>query len=79
MKPNEDDKRAEEAKRVLRRVESESETLGTSSFARAVNHMKAVDADPEDAAELWGKRVGRGLSLIAVAVLLVWLFNYLTR
>ncbi|MEL6920946.1 MAG: hypothetical protein AAFO77_07940 [Pseudomonadota bacterium] len=77
--PHEEQKRAEEAKRALRGVERDAETLGTSSFVRAANHLKANDADANDPAEVWGKRVGRGLAVIAFAVLAVWLVNYLMR
>lgn len=62
------DQQAEEAKRILERVQQESETVGTSSMRRTVNnitsHMKAEDADENEWAELWGKRIGRGLAVI---------------
>jgi hypothetical protein len=52
----------------------------SSSLARAADHFAARDArpenaEPEDAAERWGKRIGRGLSLIAFLVLL-WYFGH---
>lgn len=74
-----DEERAEEARRALRNVERDAETLGTSSFVRVANHLTAKDADPDDMAELWGKRVARVLSIIAFVVLAYWLFQYLTR
>jgi hypothetical protein len=52
-----------------------SSTLLSSSLARAADHFAAKDAEPEDAAERWGKRIGRGLSLIAFLVLL-WYFGH---
>ena len=74
-----EDERAEEARRALRNVERDAETLGTSSFVRVANHLTAKDADPQDMAELWGKRVARGLSLIAFVILAIWLVRYLMR
>ena len=41
--------------------------------------MAADDADPEDKVEVWGRRVGRGLSLIVFLILAVWLVGYLRR
>ncbi|MEM0898672.1 MAG: hypothetical protein AAGI92_01835 [Pseudomonadota bacterium] len=73
----------EEARRIIGRVDAESETLGTSSFARLANrasdHLVANDADQTDAAEVWGKRVGRGLAVAAFAALAIWLLNWLMR
>ena len=43
--------------------------FASSSLARAADHFAAKDAEPEDKAELWGKRVGRGLSAVGVIVL----------
>lgn len=78
-----DDERVKEAQRTLDRVSTESETIGTSSLVRMANkasaHMVADDAQGEDQAEIWGRRVGRGLSVIAFIVLAIWLFNWLTR
>ncbi|MEL6819220.1 MAG: hypothetical protein AAFP80_11270 [Pseudomonadota bacterium] len=74
-----EEERAEEARRALRNVERDAETIGSSSFVRVANHLTAKDADPDDPAELWGKRVARGLSLVAFIVLAVWLVRYLMR
>ncbi|MAS04495.1 MAG: hypothetical protein CL534_07335 [Ahrensia sp.] len=75
--------REEEARKTLERVAVDSEVIGQSTLARTVNrarsHMAADDADPEDKVELWGRRVGRGLSLIAFLILAVWLVGYLRR
>ena len=75
--------REEEAKRALERVARESEVLGQSTFARTVNraraHMSAADADPDDPVEVWGRRTGRALGLIAFIGLAVWLISYLMR
>lgn len=55
--------------------ESESHALLSSSLARAGKHFGAKDADPADATEIWAKRIGRGLSLIAF-VGLAWYFGH---
>ncbi len=75
--------REEEARKALERVAVDSEVIGQSTLARTVNrarsHMAADDADPDDKVELWGRRVGRGLSLIVFLILTVWLVGYLRR
>ena len=79
-----DDKaREEEARRTLERVAVDSEIVGQSTLARTVNraraHMAAEDAEAEDRVEVWGRRVGRGLSVVAFVVLAIWLVGYLSR
>ncbi len=75
--------REAEARKTLERVAVDSEVIGQSTLARTVNrarsHMAADDADPEDKVEVWGRRVGRGLSLIVFLILAVWLVGYLRR
>lgn len=58
----------------------DSSTFLSSSLARAADHFAARDAgaenaEPEDAAERWGKRVGRALSAIAFLAL-AWYFGH---
>ena len=71
-----------EAKAALERVARESETIGGSSLARAGqrvgSHFGARDAVGQaeggsDPVELWGRRIGRALSLIGVVVLAYFL------
>ncbi|RNC96960.1 MAG: hypothetical protein ED558_03705 [Oricola sp.] len=75
------DAREEEARKVIERVERESEIVGRSSFVRAAgkarDHLTAAEA--EDPVEVWGRRVGRALSVIAFIGLALWLLAYLTR
>ena len=59
----------EEAKATLARVERESGGLFDSAMARASRHFGAADAPPDDKIELWGRRIGRALSLVGVVVL----------
>ncbi len=77
------DESQREAERVLQRVSTESEVVGTSSFVRQANkareHFAGEDGDQSDQVEVWAKRVGRGLSVIAFILLAIWLFNFLGR
>ena len=72
------DEREREAREALDRVARESETIGGSSLGRigrrVGDHFAAKDALGEthgstDPVELWGRRIGRALSLIGVVVL----------
>jgi hypothetical protein len=78
-----DDERAAEAKAALERVKRDSEIIGHSTMARAAgerakgwaDHFAGRDAVGQredggtDAVELWGRRIGRALSLVGVIVL----------
>ncbi|MBM6580909.1 hypothetical protein ILT44_12010 [Microvirga sp. BT689] len=75
--------REREAQEALERVRRDSETLGSSALARmgrrAGDHFGGKDAigsaenGGTDPIELWGRRIGRALSLIGVVILAVWL------
>ncbi len=70
-----------EAQAALERAARDAETVGASSLARlgrrAGDHCAGRDArDVEggaDPVELWGRRIGRALSLVGVAALAWWL------
>jgi hypothetical protein len=73
-----DGERERESREALERVARESETIGSSSLGRIGrrmgDHFAAKDAVGEaeggtDPVELWGRRIGRALSLIGVIVL----------
>ena len=73
-----DEDREREAREALERVARESETIGGSSLARTgrrvAGHFSGRDAVGEDEGgtdpvELWGRRIGRALSLVGVVVL----------
>jgi hypothetical protein len=74
---------AAEAREALERVQRDTETLGSSALARmgrrAGDHFGARDAvgasetGETDPIELWGRRIGRILSLIGVVILGLWL------
>jgi len=74
--------RERETREALERVARDSETIGSSSLARTARrlggHFSGQDAigDTEggtDPIELWGRRIGRTLSLIGVVVLAYFL------
>ncbi|MBA4271234.1 MAG: hypothetical protein C0447_17760, partial [Methylobacterium sp.] len=69
--------RAAEAQAALDRVKRDSESLLGSSMGRAADHFGAKDAPEGDPVELWGRRIGRSLSLLGVVVLAWWLGHQL--
>jgi hypothetical protein len=78
-----DQEKAREAREALERVRRDTETLGSSALARmgrqAGEHFGAKDAvgagegSGTDPIELWGRRIGRALSLVGVVILTIWL------
>lgn len=70
--------RERESREALERVRRDSETIGSSSLARAGrrlgDHFGGRDAQPGDWAEAWGRRIGRALS-VAAFVGLAWLLG----
>ncbi len=82
-KEQEDARRAREAREALARAAHDAETIGSSALARSAmrlgRHFAGKDAvgaaegGGTDPAELWGRRVGRALSLLGVIVLAYWL------
>jgi hypothetical protein len=69
--------RATESKAALDRVKRDSETMLGSSMGRAADHFSGADAPKGDKVELWGRRIGRSLSLLGVIVLAWWLGHQL--
>jgi hypothetical protein len=81
-----DTARRREALDALEKLKRDRAPLAGSSLAdaarRAVRHFAAADAVGPDGArdpiELWGRRIGRALSLLAVIALSIYLyFTYL--
>ncbi|MEM6462191.1 MAG: hypothetical protein AAF724_09775 [Pseudomonadota bacterium] len=79
MSDNQD--KVEKAKRDIKRVNEEGGLVNTPQLkgkSKSVKgHFMAEDVDPSDRIEVWGSRIGRILSLIAVFLLILWLVNYL--
>ena len=76
-KPSEDERR-KEAQEILRRVERDSNPLQWRGALKARDHFAAREAEGQDWTELWGRRVGRALAAIAVFILLLWVWSYLS-
>jgi ferric-dicitrate binding protein FerR (iron transport regulator) len=82
---HEQDARERESREALDRVRRDSETVGSSSMARLGrrlgDHLGGQDAVGEDGTadpiELWGRRIGRSLSIIAFIALSLWLAHQL--
>jgi hypothetical protein len=78
-----DDDRQKQSREALEGVARDSETIGSSALARSArrigDHFAAKDAigagegGQTDPAELWGRRIGRALSLLGVVALSYWL------
>ena len=79
---NEQD-REREAREALERVQRDTETVGSSALARASRRAQehfggrdaigAAEDGSTDPVELWGRRIGRALSLVGVVILALWL------
>ena len=78
-----DESRERESRDALERVRRESETVGTSSLARASrrvgDHFAGRDAVGKaegggtDPIEVWGRRIGRAISVVLALTLAWWL------
>ena len=72
-----DEAQRREALRTLDTL-SEHDTFATSALARtarrAADHFAAKDAAGEDRIEVWGRRIGRGLSLAGLLALAIYLY-----
>jgi hypothetical protein len=78
-KPPPDEQRRQEALEELERLRQGGDTLGSSAMSqaarRAFDHFSARDAaDSGDRIELWGRRIGRSLSLIVAIGLAIYLY-----
>ena len=61
-------------------MKDESQNVFSSSLARAADHFAGQDAlkqnaEPADRIEIWARRIGRALSLVAF-VALAWYFGH---
>ncbi|MCA3627547.1 MAG: hypothetical protein IOC49_09925 [Methylobacterium sp.] len=61
-------------------MKDESQNVFSSSLARAADHFAGQDAlkqnaEPADRIEIWARRIGRALSLIAFMAL-AWYFGH---
>lgn len=74
-----DDKHSNELRRILDRLQDETENSGMlgRTAKRMENHLSAKDADQNDWAEVWGTRIGRSIGAVVVVVLFLYLWHYL--
>ncbi|MGI9401552.1 MAG: hypothetical protein ACR2O0_09890 [Rhizobiaceae bacterium] len=74
-----DREQEKEAQRILDRVDRDSETIGTSSFARNVDrlgkHFSGMENPEDDEIEIWGKRIARIMALIVFIGLFIHVMN----
>lgn len=81
--PDHDDQKSRDAQRDLDRLREEGGLLNAPKMkpkSKTVKgHFLAEDVDQSDRIEVWGSRIGRILSLIAVFILIIWLVNFLQR
>lgn len=77
------DRQATEARRDLERLKEEGGLFATptmkSKAGSVRGHFAASDADPNDAIEVWGTRIGRCLGAVALVFLGLWLVFHLGR
>lgn len=72
----EDERRQEEAHRILERVTRDSEPLVMRTAVKARDHLTAREARDMDPTELWGRRIGRALAVFFATGLIIWLVGY---
>jgi predicted translin family RNA/ssDNA-binding protein len=77
------DENKEEAERILRQVDRESAGVVDSHMSTSVEKMKkhfsGADNPEDDHVEIWGKRIGRFLSVIFAIYLVYTLYNFFMR
>lgn len=74
--------RKRESERIINRIANESEQVGTSSMARTANkvrdHFLGEEMPEADPVEIWGKRIARGLAVVAFVALVISIYtNYI--
>ena len=79
QQPPAPDDRRQAALRTLDALRDDGDRIGSSALARASRraraHFLGHDAGaPDDAIEIWGRRIGRALSLAAVIGLSIYLY-----
>ena len=71
MSLRDDDRRREESRRILERVDRESDLF----FLRSTPRRSQPASGNADWTELWGRRIGRGLAVIAAILLVGWVVS----
>jgi hypothetical protein len=65
-----------EGRRIIERAERDSQDFLSGRLEQARRHFSGGDADPADRVELWGRRIGRLLSLVGAVVLAILLLRH---
>ena len=72
-----------EARRILSQINAETAATGLprarNMLDRAGDHFAGADADPDDKAEVWGRRIGRGIGLALLIYLVIWLIRFVAN
>ena len=66
-----------ESRRILASVNDEMQVSGLAN--RFGSHFTAREADPNDKVEVFGRRIGRALSLALCIGLMVWLALFIMQ
>ncbi|MGJ8569081.1 MAG: hypothetical protein ACSHXI_00100 [Hoeflea sp.] len=74
-----DDETVRQAKRSLDRLGEEGGLTASPVMKSAANsvrdHFTAKDANKSDRIEVWGTRIARGLALVALGGLVLWMIG----
>lgn len=74
---NEDEERRRESQRILAHMQAQTDGGAMAAVQRTVKrgqeHFAASDADKADRIEVWGTRIGRGISLLVIVGLIIYL------
>ena len=71
-------RRKKEAERILKDVDREGDIFGRGAYRladKAKTHFSGADAEGNDKIEIWGRRIGRALSLIVFIGLLIYVIR----
>lgn len=62
-----------EAASILKQVERDSQSIVLGGLPSASRATSEPEPEPDDAMELWGRKIGRALAVIAAGVAVIWL------
>lgn len=68
-----------EARRILRRVEQETQPERRNVTPSFITRMENPQTDPHDPVEQWGIRIGRAIGFALTVGLVLWFLSYLVR
>ena len=71
-----DEERAAEARAALQRLTRDNRPIFPTAMPRLGALLGDREADPEDRAERWGRRIGRGLAIVVFGFFVLNLFTH---